>query len=105
LKQTSPEKLILIGASTGGPGLIESIASSLPSNTTASVIVAQHMDRVSLASFARRLGRIGALPSVPVEERTALEKGTIYTLIDTCALRKSGGELHLERTDCERSPR
>ncbi len=96
-----PEKLILIGASTGGPGLIESIASSLPRKIDAAVVVAQHMDKISLASFAGRLGRISALPSLFAEGRVSLEKGAIYILSDTAVLHKSGREIYLETVDCE----
>ncbi len=101
MKHSVPEKLILIGASTGGPGLIESIASSLPHKIDAAVVIAQHMDKISLSSFAARLGRISALPSVLAEGRTELEKGTIYTLSDTAELHESGGEIYLENSECE----
>ncbi len=97
----APEKLILIGASTGGPGLIESIASSLPPEMDAAVVIAQHMDKISLGSFTKRLGRISALPSVLAEGRVRLEKGTIYILSDTAALHKSGRELYLETAEYE----
>ncbi|MCF6339508.1 MAG: CheB methylesterase domain-containing protein [Sulfurimonas sp.] len=48
-------KLVLIGASTGGPGQIEKIVSSLPPLVNTSIIIAQHMVKGFIPSFAARL--------------------------------------------------
>ncbi len=81
----------MIGASTGGPGLIESIVESLPSRICPAVVIAQHMDRHSLGSFAKRLQRLGSVPVNLVDTRTLLKRGEIYVLSDTTALRMDGG--------------
>ena len=86
---------MLIGASTGGPGLIESIVSSLPSGMEAALVIAQHMDRISLESFAKRVGRISGLNSTLVTDRCLLEKGKIYILSDTALLHTKGGRIEL----------
>ena len=50
-----PKKIVLIGASTGGPGQIEKIISSLDVLDDTSIIIAQHMVRGFLESFVKRL--------------------------------------------------
>ncbi len=54
----------------------------------ATVIVAQHMDPLSLDSFAKRLGRIGPTPVVLASDRTPLKRGHLYVLHDTALLRR-----------------
>ena len=51
------EKVVLIGASTGGPGLIEEILTSLPYNYPYPVCVVQHMPESFTGKFADRLNR------------------------------------------------
>ena len=52
LKQT---KILLIGASTGGPSEIEKIINSLPLLKSSIVIIAQHMPVPFLENFAKSL--------------------------------------------------
>ncbi|MFQ5458034.1 MAG: chemotaxis response regulator protein-glutamate methylesterase [Myxococcota bacterium] len=54
-------KLFAIGSSTGGPGAITSVLSSLPKNLPAALLVAQHMPRGFTRPFAERLDRFTAL--------------------------------------------
>jgi len=58
------EKLVLIGASTGGPGLIEEILTSLPADYPYPVCVVQHMPESFTANFARRLDKNSAIEVV-----------------------------------------
>jgi len=51
------DKLVLIGASTGGPGLIEEILTSLPYNYPYPVCVVQHMPETFTGKFAERLNK------------------------------------------------
>ena len=53
----SYEKVVLIGASTGGPGLIEEILTSLPYNYPHPVCIVQHMPETFTGKFADRLNR------------------------------------------------
>jgi len=50
-----PSKIVLIGASTGGPGVIEQIIASLPSNYPYPVCIVQHFPAALTHSFAARL--------------------------------------------------
>ncbi len=67
----------------------------------AAVVIAQHMDPVSLASFAKRLGRIGTRPTKLASGRTPVEKGHLYILHDTALFQRRGKTLCL-KTAAER---
>lgn len=58
LKHLGPNKIILIGASTGGPGHIKKILSALEPNFNASIVIAQHMGHDYLPSFVKQLNSI-----------------------------------------------
>jgi len=89
-------KLAFIGASTGGPGLIEKIITSFESQLGGSIILAQHMDTLSLASFAKRLNRINRVTDVVFcKEKTETVTNKIYLLNDTSFLQEQYGTLFL----------
>jgi len=50
-----PKKVVLIGASTGGPGQIQKIIDSLPILSNTSIVIAQHMVDGFINSFTKRL--------------------------------------------------
>ena len=77
------KKLLLIGASTGGPGLLEKIVNSLSSEIDFTLVIAQHMDALALSSFAKRLNRITPNEVVFVQESLVLENSKIYLLEDS----------------------
>ena len=87
-------KLAFIGASTGGLGLIEKIITSFESQLSGSIILAQHMDTLSLASFAKRLNRINRVTDVVFcKEKTEIVTNKIYLLNDTAFLQEQYGTL------------
>ena len=94
----NPDKLIVVGASTGGPGLIEYIVGKLR-YINGSIIIAQHMDKLPLESFASRLGRIGDIEVVCAKgERTLIENKKIYVLHDTSIITKEQNKkLYIEK--------
>jgi len=61
---TKFNKLVLIGASTGGPSLIEEILSSLPANYPHPICIVQHMPEGFTANFAKRLDKISQIEVV-----------------------------------------
>ncbi len=89
----SKPKLLLIGASTGGPGLIEKIITSLGQKIEGSIIIAQHMDKIAIASFAKRLNRINKTIEVVFCETSCenINNNTIYLLNDTARLEQRNG--------------
>lgn len=53
----SSERLIVIGASTGGPGTIQKILAKLPQEIPAGILVVQHMPKEFTNHFAHRLSQ------------------------------------------------
>jgi len=72
------EKIVLIGSSTGGPGLIEQICSSLPANYKYPVCIVQHMPAQFTAAFAERLNRSSALEVHESAQNMEVLPGHIY---------------------------
>lgn len=70
-----PRRVVVIGASTGGPPALVEVFSRLPSDLPASVIVAQHMPERFTRTFADRLERLGGLRTAELEEREPLRAG------------------------------
>jgi len=81
------EKYVLIGSSTGGPGLIEIIAKSLPEEYPYPICVVQHMPSDFTAKFAKRLDTISKLNVVEADNSIAVTKGMFI-------IAKGGWHLH-----------
>lgn len=71
-------KILLIGASTGGPGLIEQICNALPAAFGYAVCIVQHMPEQFTAAFATRLDKNSALPVIESRDHMELYPGNIY---------------------------
>ena len=84
------EKIILIGSSTGGPGLIEQICAALPATFKHPVCVVQHMPEKFTASFATRLDKVSALKVQESDKSQELLPGNIY-------IAKGGVHLHFAK--------
>lgn len=83
-------KILLIGASTGGPGLIEQICNALPSTFEYAVCIVQHMPEQFTASFATRLDKNSTLPVVESSDQMELYPGNIY-------LARGGVHMHFSK--------
>ena len=75
---TNVTKVLLIGASTGGPGLIEQICVALPMGFPYAVCVVQHMPEQFTAAFATRLDKVSRLPVVECKDHMELSNGMIF---------------------------
>lgn len=60
-KNKFPTQAVVIGASTGGPPVVENILSKLPSNLNIAIFIIQHMPQQFTTSFANRLDRISSI--------------------------------------------
>ncbi|MDH5464122.1 MAG: chemotaxis-specific protein-glutamate methyltransferase CheB [Thiovulaceae bacterium] len=91
-KRSSSEinKVLLIGASTGGPGLIDDICSSIPGDYNLPVFVVQHMPAKFTEAFATRLARVSNLPVVEAANNEEVSPGCIY-------IAKGGVHLHFAK--------
>ncbi|EDZ61214.1 response regulator receiver modulated CheB methylesterase [Sulfurimonas gotlandica GD1] len=72
------QKVVLIGSSTGGPGLIEQICSSLPQNFKHPVCIVQHMPEQFTKTFAARLDRSCVLNVIESAHNMELLPGNVY---------------------------
>jgi two-component system, chemotaxis family, protein-glutamate methylesterase/glutaminase len=70
--------IIVIGASTGGPGAVEGILCNLPRNLRIPVVVVQHMPHRFLETFAERLNDIVPMNVQIPRKGETLKSGIIY---------------------------
>lgn len=71
------EKLVVIGASAGGPKALSEIMPMFPKETPAAIVIVQHMPQVFTRSFASRLNSISPLPVKEAEEGDEIRAGTV----------------------------
>ena len=76
-KTDKVEKLVVVGSSTGGPGLIEDIVKSLPSDYPYPVVVVQHMPDNFTAGFAKRLDNYTDLEVLESKNGATLSTGQV----------------------------
>ncbi|MBI2118954.1 MAG: response regulator [Elusimicrobia bacterium] len=78
----SHSKIIVIGASTGGPQSVEKILSLLPEGYPCPILVVQHMpSSFFVESYAERLNKNYPLKVKVIEDQELLEAGTVYLAI------------------------
>ena len=75
----TPSKIVLIGASTGGPGQIEKIIKELPLLKDSAIIIAQHMSVGFMHSFSRQLQAHNQNTILVAADKDYLEIGKVYT--------------------------
>ena len=72
------QKIIIIGASTGGPRALQQVIPLLPSNLRAPVLVVQHMPPGFTKSLAERLNAQSMIKVREAMEGDILQPGTVY---------------------------
>jgi two-component system chemotaxis response regulator CheB len=72
------QRLIAIGASTGGPPAVQAILRTLTDDSPAAVVIAQHMPQNFTASFAERLHRLGGMRVCEAQHNMRIEPGCAY---------------------------
>jgi two-component system chemotaxis response regulator CheB len=77
--QVNPRnKIIVIGASTGGPVALQKVLSTLPANFPYPITVTQHMPGTFTGAFATRLDGLCQLKIVEAQDGMPLLKGNVY---------------------------
>lgn len=71
-------KIIVIGASTGGPPILEDIFANLPEDLNAVIIVVQHMPKYFTETFAKRLDKVSPLFVKEAERGEVLKAGMAF---------------------------
>jgi len=90
LKHSVPKKIVLIGASTGGPGQIQKIINSIPKLHNATVIIAQHMVDGFIESFANQLKDSSHNPLSVIRDKQILQNSHIYLCEGQTQIKKDG---------------
>jgi two-component system, chemotaxis family, protein-glutamate methylesterase/glutaminase len=74
----SDYQMMLIGSSTGGPPVLETIITQLPADLSMPVVVAQHMPVLFTKSLAQRLDEMARVTVVHAEAGSPLFPGVVY---------------------------
>lgn len=74
---SAKREIVAIGASTGGPPVLQYILSHLPKEFPVPVVVAQHMPRLFTQSFAERLDKISKVTVKEAEDKEVLQAGVV----------------------------
>ena len=80
--EASPIELVAIGASTGGPLVLQTILSSMPGNFPLPVLVVQHMAPGFVQRFAEWLSETSALPVSLARNGETLFSSRVYIAPD-----------------------
>jgi two-component system chemotaxis response regulator CheB len=91
-------EVLSIGASTGGPPVLQHILKSLPKDFPLPIVIAQHMPKLFTQSFAQRLDSVSQLHVKEAEEKEPLTPGVaLIAPGDThMALKRRGKEVCVE---------
>jgi len=84
-----PDKLVLIGASTGGPGHLRAILAPLPSTLKTPILIAQHMNAVFISSFVQQFKTELKAPVLNANQDLHVNNGGVYICERNCALSPS----------------
>ena len=90
------EKLILIGASTGGPGHLKKILLNLKTSFSTPVVIAQHMNPVFITSFVKQFDDELPFNFFLADSRHHIESSTMHVCATHCELHKRERYLKLE---------
>jgi two-component system chemotaxis response regulator CheB len=77
-RQPLAQRVVVMGASTGGPAALTRILTALPPDLEAGIVVAQHMPPRFTTTFAERLDRQCALRVVEIVKPEMLRNGWVY---------------------------
>jgi two-component system chemotaxis response regulator CheB len=83
-------RAVLVGSSTGGPTLIEKIATTVPADYPYPICVVQHMPETFTEKFAQRLNSISNLEVVEATNNMLLTRGKII-------IGKGGRHMHFSK--------
>ncbi|HLQ85842.1 MAG TPA: chemotaxis protein CheB [Salinisphaeraceae bacterium] len=93
-------KIIVVGASAGGVGALQTLVAALPAELQAAVCIVLHVGR-QRSELPTILARAGPLPAVHAEDGMALEAGHIYVAPPDLHLLVADERLHLRRSPRE----
>lgn len=74
-KDESDDKVVIIGASTGGPKALKEVMTEISSNFNAGILIIQHMPPNFTASLAQRLDKLSEIKVKEAQEGDVIESG------------------------------
>jgi two-component system chemotaxis response regulator CheB len=74
----APDRIVVVGASTGGPPVVQKILKSISKDSRDAFVVVQHMAKGFTASFSSRLDRLCELPVRELDKTTRIQAGEIW---------------------------
>jgi two-component system chemotaxis response regulator CheB len=86
-KISSPFRVVVIGASTGGPSALIEVMKEIPGNIEAPFIIVQHMLANFTEPFSKRLNSVASFPIKQAQEGDVIEPGKGYV---------APGDFHME---------
>lgn len=86
-------RIVAIGASTGGPPLLQSILSSLPADFKAPLAIVQHMTKGFTREFVNWLNSSSRLPVELAADGVRMEAGRAYVAPDGVQMEVAPGDL------------
>ncbi|MFK2825015.1 chemotaxis response regulator protein-glutamate methylesterase [Bacillus sp. B190/17] len=99
-KKKNDKSIVVIGTSTGGPRALQQVLTKLPQDTSAPILVVQHMPAGFTKSLAQRLDSISAIHVKEAEDGEILQKGTAYICPGNYHLKvKKAGETLIAHLD------
>ncbi|MDA8388273.1 MAG: chemotaxis response regulator protein-glutamate methylesterase [Nitrospiraceae bacterium] len=84
-------EMVAIGASTGGPKILQQIIPALPKNFPVPVLISQHMPPNFTKPFAERLDQISGISVKEAEDGETVKGGIVYIAPGRGHMRVAGG--------------
>ncbi len=78
VSKEAAQRVVVIGSSTGGPKVVQSIVSSLPREMAAGILVVQHMPKDFTGQFAERLNEVSDLTVKEAKDGDLVKNGVVY---------------------------
>ncbi|MGR9045047.1 MAG: chemotaxis-specific protein-glutamate methyltransferase CheB [Gammaproteobacteria bacterium] len=91
VKPSAPVKLIAIGASTGGPPVLQRILAALPRGYALPVVIVQHMTPGFIEGFVDWMAQSSKLPIRLAAHGESIASGHIYVAPDNFQMKLEGG--------------
>jgi two-component system chemotaxis response regulator CheB len=91
-----PDRLLVIGSSTGGPRALAEVVSHLPGDLPCAVIIVQHLPAGFTKSLAERLNQASALTVAEAKDGDLLSVGQVLVAPGDFHLKVSGRRVQLD---------
>jgi two-component system, chemotaxis family, CheB/CheR fusion protein len=88
--------IVVVGASSGGIEALSVLLESMPSQFSAPIVTAQHLDPNRSSHLAAVLSRRSKLPVVQLSNTTVLQSGTVYVVPPNAHARVVDGSVEIE---------